>query len=54
MGGKTVKQYWAADPNCITEYTRDVIEGNYNWACGEYQVKQNPATDVSDPAVVIY
>lgn len=54
MGGKTVKQYWAADPNCITEYTRDVVEGNYNWACDEYNVKQNAATDVSTPAVVIY
>ena len=54
MGGKTVKQYWTADPNCITEYTRDVVEGNYNWACDEYNVKQNAATDVLTPAVVIY
>mgnify|MGYP000003086529 FL=1 len=54
MGGKTVKEYWAADPNCITEYTRDVTEGNYNWACDEYKVKQNAPTDVSTPAVVIY
>lgn len=54
MGGKTVKDYWEADPNCIVEYTRDVTEGNYNWACSEYKVKQNATTDVSNPAVVIY
>lgn len=50
--GKTIKQYWEADPNCIIEYCNDVPTGGYEYVTGEWGVKKN-ATNAKPSEVVI-
>lgn len=54
FGGKTCKEYWAADPNCVTEYVRDVPENDYKYVCDQLGVKKNAVSSVSAPEVVTY
>lgn len=51
-GGKTIKQYWEADPNCIIEYCNDVPTGDYEYVTKEWGVKNN-ATNAKPSEVVI-
>lgn len=51
-GGKTIKQYWEADPTCIIEYCNDVPVGGYEYVTGEWGVKKN-ATNAKPSEVVI-
>lgn len=51
-GGKTIKQYWAADPRCIIEYCNDVPTEGITYVTEEWGVKNN-ATNAKPSEVVI-
>ena len=50
--GKTIKQYWEADPNCIIEYCNDVPTEGITYVTEEWGVKNN-ATNAKPSQVVI-
>lgn len=50
--GKTLKEYWEADPRCIVEYCNDVPTGDYTYVTEEWGVKNN-ATNAKPSEVVI-
>lgn len=50
--GKTIKQYWEADPNCIIEYCNDVPTEGQTYVTQEWGVKSN-ATNAKPSEVVI-
>lgn len=51
-GGKTIKQYWQADPRCIIEYCNDVPTEGITYVTEEWGVKSN-ATNAKPSEVVI-
>lgn len=51
-GGKTIKQYWEADPNCIIEYCNDIPTEGQTYVTQEWGVKNN-ATNAKPSEVVI-
>ncbi len=51
-GGKTIKQYWEADPRCIIEYCNDVPTEGITYVTEEWGVKNN-ATNAKPSEVVI-
>lgn len=51
-GGKTMKEYWSADPNCIIEYCNDVPTDGITYVTQEWGVKNN-ATNAKPSEVVI-
>jgi phosphoserine phosphatase len=51
-GGKTLKEYWAADPTCIIEYCNDVPVEGQTYVTEEWGVKSN-ATNAKPSEVVI-
>ncbi|MDE6009077.1 MAG: haloacid dehalogenase-like hydrolase [Muribaculaceae bacterium] len=50
--GKTIKQYWQADPRCIIEYCNDVPTEGITYVTEEWGVKNN-ATNAKPSEVVI-
>ena len=50
--GKTIKQYWEADPQCIIEYCNDVPTEGITYVTEEWGVKNN-ATNAKPSEVVI-
>lgn len=50
--GKTIKQYWEADPRCIIEYCNDVPTEGITYVTEEWGVKNN-ATNAKPSEVVI-
>lgn len=50
--GKTLKQYWSEDPNCIVEYCNDVPTEGLEYVTEEWGVKNN-ATNAKPSKVVI-
>lgn len=53
-GGKTLKQYWSEDPNCIIEYCNDVPVGGYEYVTEEWGVKKNATNAKAEDNVVDY
>lgn len=51
-GGKTIRQYWEADHNCIVEHCNDVAAGDYKYAAEEWGVKNNATNAKPSEAVV--
>lgn len=51
-GGKTMKQYWSEDPNCIIEYCNDVPTEGITYVTEEWGVKNN-ATNAKPSNVVV-
>jgi len=51
-GGKTIKQYWEADPNCLIEYCNDIPTEGQTYVTQEWGVKSN-ATNAKPSEVVI-
>lgn len=51
-GGKTMKEYWSADPNCIIEYCNDVPTEGITYVTEEWGVKNN-ATNAKPSDVVV-
>lgn len=50
--GRTIKQYWEADPNCIIEYCNDVPTEGITYVTEEWGVKNN-ATNAKPSEIVI-
>ena len=53
-GGKTLKEYWEADPRCIVEYCNDVPQGNYTYVTEEWGVKNNATNEKPSEVVINY
>lgn len=51
-GGKTIKQYWEADPRCIIEYCNDIPTEGIEYVTEEWGVKNN-ATNAKPSEVVV-
>lgn len=53
-GGKTMKAYWSADPNCIIEYINDVPTPGNTYVTEEWGVKSNATNSYPSTVVVDY